>query len=354
MPKPKTFRIFCSYSHSDEELLVQLKKHMAVLKRQGVIESWDDREITPGSLLDKTIQEELDRADLILLLVSPDFLASYYCYQVEMGKALERCQKGEAALIPIILRHCDWQNTELINFMALPKDGKPIMGSHWTDRDAALLDVVQGIRRKLQEMQGGDLKVAAAPGRPTASRLLVDSLSGSTIGLGYGRMDELDGKLCYVMADRDSNIDFQRPLPRDGILEVSVFPQVLPTEESLLLCDANRHDGMENFHVIINPTGQIRFGFKPNLNSFSSNVDWHYCTAGPIQPGKWVQLQAKWGWDGFSLLIDEVGQVRKEITYPLHHLSHRFGIGRVATLASRPAAEGVGFRDMTLYAIGPG
>src|SRR5213080_3948433 len=101
--------VFFSYSHKDEDLRDQLETHLAMLKRQGVISAWHDRRLIAGSDIDTGITEELEGADIILLLVSPDFLASDYCYGVEMTRALERQAAGEARVIPVILRPCEWK-----------------------------------------------------------------------------------------------------------------------------------------------------------------------------------------------------------------------------------------------------
>jgi hypothetical protein len=142
-----TIRVFVSYSHADEALRDQLEVQLAMLRRQGLIQVWHDRRLVAGDRLDWTISEELDQADIILLLVSPDFLASDYCYKIEKGRALERHRSGEARLISIILRPCDWQHSDLAEFLVTPKDGKPI--TQWPDRDEAFLDVVQSIRAAL-------------------------------------------------------------------------------------------------------------------------------------------------------------------------------------------------------------
>ena len=86
--------IFFSYSHADEALRDRLEVHLSLLKRQGVIETWHDRRISPGEAIDRSIGTRLDTADVILLLVSPDFVASDYCYDVEMTRALERHERG--------------------------------------------------------------------------------------------------------------------------------------------------------------------------------------------------------------------------------------------------------------------
>jgi hypothetical protein len=82
--------VFFSYSHKDEELRDRLEVALATLKRQGLIETWHDRMLRAGDEFDPGIREELERAEIILLLVSPDFIASSYCYDVEMTPALEK------------------------------------------------------------------------------------------------------------------------------------------------------------------------------------------------------------------------------------------------------------------------
>ena len=108
---------------------------------------WHDRRITAGDAFDHRIDEELERADIILLLVSADFLASDYCHDVEMQRALQRHAERSARVIPIILKPCDWQHSPFANLLAAPTDGKPI--TRWVDEDEAFLDVVRQIRAAL-------------------------------------------------------------------------------------------------------------------------------------------------------------------------------------------------------------
>jgi hypothetical protein len=139
--------VFFSYSHKDEALRDRLETHLAMLKRQGVIETWHDRRIQAGDEFAGKISEELERADLILLLVSSDFLASDYCYDVEMQRAIERHEASDARVIPIILRPCDWHGAPFGRLQALPKDGRPVVS--WPDLDEAFLDITRGIRAAL-------------------------------------------------------------------------------------------------------------------------------------------------------------------------------------------------------------
>jgi hypothetical protein len=139
--------LFFSYSHKDEALRDRLERHLAALKREDTISTWHDRRITAGDVLGKRIDENLESADIILLLVSPHFLASDYCHEVEMQCALTRNAVGTARVIPVILRPCDWQHSPFANLLAAPTDGKPI--TKWANEDEAFLDVVQKIRASL-------------------------------------------------------------------------------------------------------------------------------------------------------------------------------------------------------------
>ena len=143
-------RVFISYSHKDEELRDQLEVQLAMLKRQGLIDVWHDRRLLPGDDLDLNINDELDAADVILLLVSPDFLASDYCYKIEKGRALDRHREGTARLISVILRPCDWSHTDLGKYLVTPTDGRPV--TLWPNIDEAFLDVAKSIRRAIEEI----------------------------------------------------------------------------------------------------------------------------------------------------------------------------------------------------------
>ena len=144
--------LFFSYSHKDEELRDALEVHLAMLKRQGLIEAFHDRRIVAGEPLGDTIDAYLEAADVILCLLSPDFIASEYCYSREMGRALERHKNGEAQVIPVILRHCEWQHTPLKDLRGTPRDNKPIKA--WGDADEALKDVATDVRRAVEARAG--------------------------------------------------------------------------------------------------------------------------------------------------------------------------------------------------------
>ena len=144
--------VFYSYSHKDEELRERLETHLKLLQRQGVIKGWHDRLISAGTEWAGQIDHYLESSQIILLLISADFLASDYCYDKEMKRALERHEAGEARVIPIILRPVDWKGAPFSHLQALPKDAKPL--TQWPDRDAAFTNIAEGIRKVAEELAG--------------------------------------------------------------------------------------------------------------------------------------------------------------------------------------------------------
>ena len=142
---PPKRKAFISYSHKDQRHRERLNDALIQLRRSNLMSVWDDRKILPGQDWDREINDKLEDADVILLLVSTDFLASDYSYSREMTRALQRHRSGSATVIPIIVRPCDWQHSPLGSLQALPDQGRAV--SLWPSRDQAWLDVVQGLRR---------------------------------------------------------------------------------------------------------------------------------------------------------------------------------------------------------------
>jgi TIR domain len=159
-------KVFFSYSHKDEALRDQLETHLAMLKNQGLIESWHDRRILAGAVLDEAIFGELEDADVILLLISSDFLASAYCFSKEMQRAMERHKDGTARVIPVILRDCDWKSAPFGQLMATPKDGRPVKS--WPDIDEALADVALQVRKAVEARGANKLTLALVPAASAA------------------------------------------------------------------------------------------------------------------------------------------------------------------------------------------
>ena len=124
--------LFFSFSYADRALRDELERHLAVLKREGVIDSWHGRQIGAGRDWASEIDAHLDSADIILLLVSADFLSSDYCYDVEMRRAMARHDAGEASVIPVLLRAVGWQGAPFGRLQAVPR-GLAI--TSWSNQD---------------------------------------------------------------------------------------------------------------------------------------------------------------------------------------------------------------------------
>ena len=143
--REKVVRLFYSYAHKDETLRNELETHLKILERLQLIAPWHDRRIIASEEWKGEIDENLEQADIILLLVSADFIASDYCWDKEMTRALERHETGEATVVPVIIRDVNWTDAPFAKLQALPKDGKPV--TKWTNRDSAWKSVSKGIER---------------------------------------------------------------------------------------------------------------------------------------------------------------------------------------------------------------
>jgi hypothetical protein len=162
--------VFFSYSHRDEALRDELAKHLSIMKRQGIIDAWHDRQITAGSEWAGEIDAHLNSAQVILLLISADFLASDYCYDIELKRAMERHEAGTARVIPIILKPVDWQGAPFGKLQALPKNAQAI--TTWSNQDEAFLNVAQGLRKAVAaiatgQATGGTAASIGSPDPPT-------------------------------------------------------------------------------------------------------------------------------------------------------------------------------------------
>lgn len=217
--------VFFSYSHKDEALRDQLETHLALLKNQGLIESWHDRRISAGSEVDESISAAMERANVILLLVSADFMASAYCYSREMKRAMERHEAREARVIPVILRDCDWHTAPFGKLLAAPRDGKPV--TLWSDIDQAMADVAKQIRRIVEEQSAPAVRAAAglaARTHPDADRRPADA--------GLPRSSNLRLKKEFTEQDQDAFL-------REGFEHIARFV------EGSLKAIAERNAGVE-------------------------------------------------------------------------------------------------------------
>lgn len=142
--------VFYSFAEADALFLEQLEHHLRLLQRRGMISTWHKYQINAGEDRQAEIDTHLNASSLILLLISPDFLASNYCYETEMQQSLQRHEIGQARGVPILLRPVDWRGAPFAHLQALPNTGKAI--TLWNNQDEAWVEVAQGIRKTLEEL----------------------------------------------------------------------------------------------------------------------------------------------------------------------------------------------------------
>jgi len=220
-------KIFFCYAHEDEALLNKLKAHLKQLQRQNLIELWHDRNINAGTEWEQEINKHLNDADIILLLVSPDFINSDYCYSIEMQRAFERHESGEAVVIPIILRPVYWQEGVLSKLQALPLNGRPV--TEWTSRDKALEDIVIELLKVVKKLIASE---------KTKQEWIVE---GNTL-FDLKRYEEALG--AYTMAIwHDSN----DPIPY--VLRADLLHDLQLHKDALKDCEVAIRLGLENAFV---------------------------------------------------------------------------------------------------------
>jgi TIR domain len=163
-------RVFYSYSHHDRRMLERLYAHMVMLRREGLITEWYDGAIDAGSEWRDEIARELEAADVILLLVSADFLASEFCYEQEMLRAVERAHRGDALVIGVMMRAvAGWERSPFAEFQVVPQDGRPV--SKWSNADDAYRHVVERIRSAIGErLEAGSRARSPAHRSPARGR----------------------------------------------------------------------------------------------------------------------------------------------------------------------------------------
>ncbi|HEX8022483.1 TIR domain-containing protein [Mucilaginibacter sp.] len=207
----KPIKLFYSYSQKDEEYRDELEKSLIMLKRYNDLHEWHFRQISPGQEWDSEINQKLESADIILLLVSSDFLVSEYCYDIEVKKAVEMHETGQAIVVPVILRECDWkhENSPFKKLQALPKNGKPI--KQWDDRDTAFNDVTQRLKetiqeikkKKLIEQQVGNISTKVEDVILTEIKKKDERIDEKTLGEAFNLISQNIRKLDYDSSKED-------------------------------------------------------------------------------------------------------------------------------------------------------
>lgn len=231
--------VFYSYAPEDEGMQRTLEHHLAGLKRQGFITDWHEGRITPGEDVRRSTQRQLSTARVVLLLISADFLDSNACHEEHLAPAMERHLRGEARVIPVILRDCDWSFAPLDGLKPLPRGGKPI--ASWVSRDEAFADVARGIRQAVEAIRVHHVEacaVAAHRKQTGEHPSNEDRREIRTISRHLG-MFVAGSRVLWVDDNPDHNISERRAL---GELRVQV-DTCISTEEAMnaLLADG-RYD----------------------------------------------------------------------------------------------------------------
>ena len=191
--------VFCSYAHLDEPLRKEFESSVALLRRQKLVQIWHDRQIAAGTDWAGDIDEHLNTADIITLFVSADFLASDYCYEKELRRALEREERGEALVVPIIVRPCDWNEAPFAYLQAVPSGAKAV--TSWENRDEAWTDVAKSLKHSVRNVLTAKLAKLEAKVAPMGA---AGAMGGMGEALETFNPDAAKARLIYQQILRDA------------------------------------------------------------------------------------------------------------------------------------------------------
>lgn len=248
-------KAFISYSHKDSQTLERLHTHLAHLVRDGKLTSWTDEQILAGSHLDSSISKELQSSQLFIALLSPDYLASNYCYEREFKKAVEMNQAESLLIVPVIAEPCDWLHTPFREYKALPQDGKPI--STWENGNTAFLNVTQSLRKLLEGTPIGE-----------GSSSVLDKQSTSNIR-NYRVKKDFDSieKLEFVEKSFKEMVEVIKRYSEEINSLENTKTRTLKntnTEFQCMLVNRNKIASESQLHLAINGTSSVQKAFHFN------------------------------------------------------------------------------------------
>ena len=203
MPSP--LQLFLSYAARDDALREELDRHLAALEREGLIRVWHRRRVSAGEIWEAESAARLDAAQIVLLLVSADYLAADDCFDLEVRRALERQRAGRARVIPVVVRACEWSGAPFAGLAALPPGGRPV--ASWPDRDEAWTGVARGVREAAEGLRS----TTPLPRYPDART----SSLGDQLEHAYARRDALRAR-GFPTAEVDREIRELRRALREG------------------------------------------------------------------------------------------------------------------------------------------
>ena len=238
MNQERSVEIFISYSHEDIKWWEKLLMHFSTLERQGLISSWHDRKIEGGSEWAGEIDKHINSSEIIILLLSPNFLASNYAFEIEMKRALARHEAGEACVIPIIVRPCEWQEIGTKKLQVLPHNSVAV--SKWPDEDDAFLDIITNMRSIIKKLELNEKPSHDLVSRTSLTDLVVLK-KDTTISIGVdvgttkiaaGLVKQVKGKKPEFHSDKIVRIEHDEKKSTEGVLEkiISVIDDVIRQE----------------------------------------------------------------------------------------------------------------------------
>lgn len=250
--KGRALRLFFSYAPEDAQLRRELDTHLSALRREGLIASFYDRLVTPGAERDQQVLYRLRESDIVLILVSSDFLVSDYLYESELGQALRQHRKGKSTVIPILARPVEWQSTPIGGLAALPSDGQPVVGRE--NRDEAWLNVVQGIRRTVEAINAEASRDALASDSPHAPAK--DIRLAPTTVLTHSQQNEFLNRVLQVCRLREKSRGHEieihlshAPPPFGVVAEVSYVDRGTVQIRALAAVEESLHaDALDTFY----------------------------------------------------------------------------------------------------------
>lgn len=219
--------VFYAYSHADEMLRQTLENHLAALQHQNIIHGWYDREIAAGDIRETTVKQHLDNAQLILLLISPDFLASDECYQMALY-ALERHAQNQAKVIPVLLRPADMSRLPFIHLSPLPSNAQPV--TLWTNQDVAFVDIAKGIRQIAERLSNSTVTISKPQSNPFNPTQYISPLRF------IGRNHELNEVFSILEDNQSVSLVGEQLMGKTSFLHkvISHFKQHVPHKKILL------------------------------------------------------------------------------------------------------------------------
>ncbi|TLM76084.1 TIR domain-containing protein [Microbulbifer harenosus] len=200
-------KVFISYSHKDEHHRETLEEHLSLLQRNGHISVWHDRKITPGEEWAGSIDSNLEAADIIIFLVSSSFLASSYCQDIEVSRALKKYENKEATVISIIVRPCHWHDSGLSKLQAVPKDAKAI--TEWENEDAAWVDAISGLKQHISDFksQKSIQPKALSNDKIAPTPFILEWTNDTEIKLTHRKVNKITLSDIYVAPDMELESD---------------------------------------------------------------------------------------------------------------------------------------------------